>query len=283
MISRSGRWHVRSPAAQQRRKVRRPLLVFTAVIWLAIVLLDPMGSGGPLHHSTMNMTMSGMSNSSMSGMSMTSSTSGNTSLALFWMSSLMTMAMMGPLLIAPLRYLGDRSLPQRRPRARLLFLAPCCALWILGGLALQEIAALLGRSGLILAAAAVFAAVVWQLSPVKQECLNGHHRRPSLAAFGHAADEDALKFGVSHGLWCFGSCWALMLLPIVLGSAQLAVMAPVSLWIWAEQFDQPAKASWQIHVPMTGVRVVTYALSKVTIRTGTSRIATPAQRIGAAA
>jgi len=274
---------VRSPAARQRQKVRRPLLVFTAATWLVILLLDPMGSGGPLHHSAMDMTMAGTSNSSMSGMSMPSATSSNASLTLLWMSSLMTMAMMAPLLIAPLRYLGDRSLPRRRPRSRLLFLAPCCALWILGGLALQEIGAVLGRSGYLLAtAAALLAAVVWQLSPAKQDCLNGHHKRPSLAAFGHAADEDALKFGVSHGLWCFGSCWALMLLPIVLGAAQLAVMVPVSLWIWAEQFDQPTRTSWRIHLPMTGMRVVAHALSTVPIRTGTSWLAAPARRIGAA-
>jgi predicted metal-binding membrane protein len=202
----------------------------------------------------------------MSHMSMSAPTSGSALLAFLWPSSLMTMAMMAPLLIAPLRYLGDRSLPQRRTRSRLLFLAPCCTVWILGGLALQEIAALLSRRDAFLASGiALIATVVWQWSPAKQLCLNGHHKRPSLAAFGYRADEGALKFGLGHGVWAFGSCWTLMLIAMTVG-AHLAVMAPVSLLIWAEQFDQPAETSWRIHLPRTGMRVSAHSLSKMWVR-----------------
>jgi predicted metal-binding membrane protein len=160
--------------------------------------------------------------------------------------------------------MGERNLPQRRTRARLFFLIPCLAIWILGGLTLQGIADLLSRFGPSLAVALI-AAIAWQLSLVKQMCLNGHHKRPSLAAFGYAADRDALRFGTSHALWCFGSCWALMLLPFVLSAGQLAIMAAVSIWIWAEQFDQPTKPSWRIHLPTTGIRVITHRLPSMSV------------------
>jgi len=77
---------------------------------------------------------------------------------------------------------------------------------------------LLGPSEII----ALIAATVWQLSSAKQTFLNGHHKWPSLAAFGHGSDSNALGFGASHALWCLASCWSLMLLPFVFGTGQAA-------------------------------------------------------------
>ncbi|MFK0689576.1 DUF2182 domain-containing protein [Mesorhizobium sp. IMUNJ 23033] len=55
--------------------------------------------------------------------------------------------------------------------------------------------------------AAAMLALVWQISPAKQICLNRCHVRPELAAFGPAADLDAIHFGATHGALA-GSVWA---------------------------------------------------------------------------
>ena len=54
-----------------------------------------------------------------------------------------------------------------------------------------------------------------EVSPIKQRCLNRCHADPEISAFGVAADIDALRFGTMHGIWCAGSCWALMLCPML--------------------------------------------------------------------
>jgi hypothetical protein len=47
-----------------------------------------------------------------------------------------------------------------------------------------------------------------------------------------------------------------MLLPLVVPNDQLAVMAAVTLWIWAEQFEFPALAAWRIRIPTRAVLIV---------------------------
>jgi predicted metal-binding membrane protein len=92
-------------------------------------------------------------------------------------------------------------------------------------------------------------AIVWQFSPVKQRCLNRCHAHGELAAFGPAADVDALRFGLTHGVWCVGSCWALMLLPLLVSSGHVAMMAAVSLWLFAERLDTPTLPRWRLRGP----------------------------------
>jgi predicted metal-binding membrane protein len=97
--------------------------------------------------------------------------------------------------------------------------------------------------------------VVWQASPVKQRFLNHCHRRPALAAFGRAADLAALRFGTSLALWCIGSCWALMLLPLLVPGHALPLMAAVALWLWAERVEPVAPARWRLRGPVTALRI----------------------------
>jgi predicted metal-binding membrane protein len=91
----------------------------------------------------------------------------------------------------------------------------------------------------------ILLAIVWQLSPVKQRCLNRCHAHTELAAFGVAADLDALRFGVSHGIWCAGSCWALMLSPMLLPQGHVAAMAIVAVLTFSERLEHPKPPSWR--------------------------------------
>jgi predicted metal-binding membrane protein len=93
----------------------------------------------------------------------------------------MLAAMMSPLMIAPLRHVQERSFAKRRARAMLLFAAGYMAVWMATGFGLQA-AALAARwaapTPLVCLGLAAAIALLWQVSPVKQGCLNRCHRRP---------------------------------------------------------------------------------------------------------
>jgi len=173
--------------------------------------------------------------------------------------ALMIVAMMAPLAIAPLRHVRGRSFARRRPRAMLMFCAGYAAVWMSAGVALAALAfvarwavpATLACVGLVAAVA-----LAWQVSPAKQWFLNRCHRRPPLAAFGVAADGDALRFGLAHGAACVGACWALMLLPLVAGPAHLAAMIAVTLFVFAERLDRAAPLTWRWRGPGKALRIV---------------------------
>ena len=99
-------------------------------------------------------------------------------------------------------------------------------------------------------------AFVWQCSPIKQRCLNRSHNRRELAAFGIAADLDALRFGITHGAWCVGSCWALMLFPIMVSQGHIAAMAAVSFVMLSDRLEQPRPLRWRLRVPGKLMRIV---------------------------
>jgi predicted metal-binding membrane protein len=236
------------------------VLAVTALGWLttAIVFAEPSGS---MHSdgNSMGMAMGAASHGqSMSHMSTHISSGSLPGFLGMWL--LMLTAMMSPVLIAPLRHLGSRSLAGHRFAARVLFVAAYAVVWSLAGVGLLMVADVLDRLGAA-AAVAVSVAMIWQLSPVKQRCLNGHHARPPLAAFGWRAELAALRFGAQLGAWCVGSCWTLMLLPLVLTTHQLTAMVAVTLWIWAEQLEFPALARWRIRVPTRAILVARAATS----------------------
>ena len=173
--------------------------------------------------------------------------------------ALMVVAMMTPLLVAPLRHLRDRGFARRRTRAMLLFVAGYLTVWLAAGVALRTLA-LMPRWGVAAPAVwyglALVAAVSWQVSPARQTCLNRCHRRPYLAAFGMAAERDAFVFGLTHGLACAGACWALMLLTLLAGPAQLPAMLAVALLVAAERLERPAPPAWGWRGPAKAARIV---------------------------
>lgn len=173
--------------------------------------------------------------------------------------ALMIAAMMSPLMVAPLRHVRARSFAWRRPRAMLMFVAGYAAVWMSAGVVLAALAlAARAAAPAPLACVALVAtlALIWQVSPAKQWCLNRCHRRPALAAFGAAANRDAVRFGLANGAACVGTCWALMLLPLVAGAGHLATMAAVTLLVLAERLDPPAPLAWRWRWPGKALRIV---------------------------
>jgi predicted metal-binding membrane protein len=104
---------------------------------------------------------------------------------------------------------------------------------------------------------AAAAAMAWQVSPGKQWCLNRCHRQPSLAAFGAAADRDALEFGLTNGLACVGACWALMFLPLFAGDGHFVMMLAVALFVFAERLESPAPPAWRWRGAGKALRIIT--------------------------
>lgn len=159
---------------------------------------------------------------------------------------------MPPLLDRPLAYVRDRSFARRRLRSTGLFLLGYGAMWMAAGAVLVILAIALraflqppGAAPVI----AALAALTWQVSPWKQACLNRCHGLARLSPFGLAADRDALRFGLIHGSWCAGACWALMALPLTIEAGHFAAMALVALFLLAERQERPRPPAWRRRWP----------------------------------
>jgi predicted metal-binding membrane protein len=210
-------------------RVRNPGLLLSAAAWIWL-LADPGGSMMRAHCAA----------AGSGGLPLSAS------LAAGW--GLMLVAMMSPALILPIVHLRRRSFKRRRARAVVLFVAGYAAIWMAaGGVLLAASLAIgwLAPNSYLPATGVILLTIVWQLSPVKQRCLNRCHAHGELAAFGVAADRDALRFGVSHGVWCAGSCWALMLSPMLLPWGHIAGMAVVAVLTFSERLEHPKPPRWR--------------------------------------
>src|SRR5258706_15616023 len=128
----------------------------------------------------------------------------------------------------------------------------------LGGaiLTIELAARVLAPQSYLPAATAFLISIIWQFSPTKQRCLNRCRTDAELAAFGAAADFDALRFGITHAFWCSGSSWALMIFPMLLAGGHVIAMAIVAVLIFSERFEQPRPLSWRRRGPGKALRFV---------------------------
>jgi predicted metal-binding membrane protein len=162
---------------------------------------------------------------------------------------LMVVAMMLPKLIIPIRYIYARSFKRYRFHLSLLFILGYMATWMVAGyimnLVISRLHLLLPGSWLPALTLGTIA-IVWQFSPVKQRCLNRGHDHRTLAAFGWPASRDALQYGMVHGVWCVGSGWAIMLLPMLLPGAHNFAMIVVTFIMLSEHLEHPRAPRWRI-------------------------------------
>jgi predicted metal-binding membrane protein len=141
----------------------------------------------------------------------------------------------------------SRGRPQQTAAARTwVFLSGYFVAWIGYGLAAYGIFRLVAagepsflawdRSGPHIAGAAVAAAGIYQLTPLKELCLR-QCRGPMHFVFHRLRDGrlGALRMGGEHGLYCVGCCWGLMVILFALGVMSLLWMAAVAGIIFAEK------------------------------------------------
>jgi predicted metal-binding membrane protein len=163
---------------------------------------------------------------------------------------LMLAAMTPPLIVAPLRHLRDRRVARRRGLAMLAFAVGYGAVWTAAGAALQALALVLrlvAPSSML--GLTILVALLWQASPAKQYCLNRCHERPRPAPAPPMASGAAFRFGLTHGAWCVGACWPLMLPPLLVAGDHVLAMAAVTLLLFAERLEPAALPRWRLHAP----------------------------------
>jgi predicted metal-binding membrane protein len=161
-------------------------------------------------------------------------------LAMWWA---MMVAMMVPA-AAPTVLLYARS---ARPPHSGAFLAGYLLCWLgfsIAAVALQFALEEAGRlthmdmalSSRWLAGGLLIAAGLYQFTRLKGACL-AHCRSPAhwLSSHYRAGRAGALRMGLSHGAFCVGCCWMLMLLLFVVGVMNLAWIAALTLLVAAEK------------------------------------------------
>ena len=133
-----------------------------------------------------------------------------------------------------------------RSRRSGTFVAGYLAAWTLFGLAAYVVYRLVAGAGLdwlhwerggpYVAGAALAAAGLYQLTPLKEVCLR-HCRGPIryLARGWREGRLGALRMGAEHGLFCVGCCWGLMLALFALGVMSLFWTAVAAAVIFAEK------------------------------------------------
>lgn len=127
-----------------------------------------------------------------------------------------------------------------------VFVAGYLVIWTVTGLGFYGVvvaarAADLGgitwdQTGRYLAGGVIFAAGLYQFTPLKQTCLT-KCRDPFgfLLTSWRSGRTGALRMGIEHGLWCVGCCWALMAALFALGVMSVGWMAFIAALIAIEK------------------------------------------------
>jgi predicted metal-binding membrane protein len=237
-------------SSRERARINIPILLVSVLSWMVLVV-NPRSIMTLAH---CPITDSGASSASFR---MLLTMNPLSSLIAGW--AVMLVAMMSPTLIAPIGHIVKRSFKHRRLWSVALFTLGYAAIWLAAGGVLLAVRLMLSLLVPLSFAPAIVVGIVvfvWQCSPFKQRCLNRNHNHRELAAFGFAADLDVLRFGVTHGLWCVGSCWALMLFPMLLPEGHLVAMALVTFLMISERLEQPRRLSWGLRLRGKLMRIV---------------------------
>lgn len=153
---------------------------------------------------------------------------------------LMIVSMMLPSSLPLVRLFRVAAAKQAHPSAvTAALLAGYAAIWSAFGLiafildgvvhrVVERWAWLDARPGLI-AGSVLLLAGAFQFSNLKDRCLREcRHPAPFLLAHYRRGTRAALRLGISHGMFCLGCCWALMLVGFAAGVASLWWMAALT-------------------------------------------------------
>jgi predicted metal-binding membrane protein len=91
--------------------------------------------------------------------------------------------------------------------------------------------------GSVLAAAAFLLVALYQLSPLKELCLQ-KCRSPLSLLFQYSNYDGRLRdirAGARHGVYCLGCCWALMLLLPMVGMLNLVALIVITAFVAVEK------------------------------------------------
>jgi predicted metal-binding membrane protein len=127
-----------------------------------------------------------------------------------------------------------------------LFVAGYLLVWTAAGLVAYGLFALVraigpqwlawDEAGRYVTGGVIFAAAIYQVTPLKQACLV-KCRSPMmfLAERWRHGRAGGLELGIRHGAWCLGCCWALMAALFAVGVMSLGWMAVIAACIAGEK------------------------------------------------
>jgi predicted metal-binding membrane protein len=162
------------------------------------------------------------------------------------MMAAMMLPSVAPMALLYARVSRAQKPPLRASQSTLTFLAGYLVAWTAFGLVAYGLFRLVSaldfrflhwdEGGPLVAGAAIAAAGIYQLTPFKSACLR-HCRSPLHFVLGGWRDgtRGALEMGVTHGAYCVGCCWGLMVILFSLGVMSVVWMAAVAGVIFAEK------------------------------------------------
>ena len=237
-----------SDVVQTRRRISCGVFGLSVFAWLSLTLLPRMNetqyAEAVFDTFVGAMCINGILVSQTDSISPMAALSGANTLG--W--AMMVVAMMFPTLINPLTHIAQQSFRDKRIVLMTVFLLAYLLTWTFAGLGLLSLSLVIRQSfsespyGLTLFVLLI--ALIWQCTPLKQRCLNRNHQHPALRAYGLASYVDAGRVGLSHGRWCVGSCWALMLFSTVSITAHQPIMLLLTFIMLSESMQVPRPPAW---------------------------------------
>jgi predicted metal-binding membrane protein len=238
------------PRAHDLRLFTALLLALITLAWVALLVWEQSPYGQFLDHEELAEIELGASSGALGFAAL---------FTVGW--TLMTFAMMLPTSL-PLIQMFQRMTRQRSNRTELLVLliAGYIAVWAAFGViahagdwllhqAIVERVAWIDDHAWVIGAATLGAAGVYQFTPLKYHCLD-RCRSPMMFIANHwRGDRDRLRsfqLGLSHGLFCVGCCWSLMLVMFAVGVGNVgwmlvlgAIMAIEKNMPWGKRISGP--------------------------------------------
>jgi predicted metal-binding membrane protein len=204
--------------ALRSRQLLSPLLLAAATTWIAVVAI--------WHHMGAMPGTMGLGVAAFVGL---------------W--TLMMAAMMLPSVV-PFASFYTRTFGDRRERRLVAFAAGYLLVWAAVGLPVFGLAWIADRlvtahpgAATALAALIFLVCGLYQLTPLKDRCL-AHCHSPLAFTLKHSAHRGRgrdLRAGASHGGFCVGCCWAIMLLLVAFGLMNVLAMLIVAAVVLVEK------------------------------------------------
>ena len=181
----------------------------------------------------------------------------------------MLAAMMLPSSLPLVRLFAKASAQQPRPRAAMAgFLGGYAVVWTgfgalafafdIGVHATVDASPWLQDHTWLLAAGVLALAGAFQFSSLKYACLDKcRHPAQFMMRFYRRGAGGGFRFGLRHGAFCLGCCWALMLVMFSVGVASLTAMAVLTGFMVYEKTQPRGREA----VPVVGVGMVAMALA----------------------
>jgi len=210
------------------RRPELPALAVAAGAWVVLFATAPRPAQPAVHH---HQHMGGMEHGT-DAWSMSGAQRG----AILWVA--MTVAMMLPLTIPSLRYVGRMVPRSARLAATATFSAGYVVAWLPGVVLAIAVHARPPAPGSVVVAAFVVAAA-WELTLLKRKALLRCHRHHVVRAHQPARRRSCWRFGLRRGAWCMASCGPVMG-ALMVGAHALVPMVVVTIGLAVQQFNPVA-------------------------------------------